>query len=289
MTGLDLKPNVLLIGDPRLGQFESILRIVRQSVGDQALRMADDCTQLQRVAREADRPPDLIVVLQVSPDQYSIADANQLISRFPLARLLCCYGPWCDSDGRTRAIWPLAVRVHPASFAARFAHELALLAGIPLGALSRTAASSKIATPARKRDQPLPLTASRSEIFEFDFGRQPNRFPEALTVAIVSPDLRWREMLAAALAQRGANLTPDIKMAVVSVILFDADPWNARRASQLTTLRQRHPQAKLIICSGFPHAEFEMAARESGADNVWFKLEPLESLADQMIAAVERA
>ncbi|HEY3967791.1 MAG TPA: hypothetical protein VGM05_24730 [Planctomycetaceae bacterium] len=288
MAGFNSIPNVLIVGDPRLGQFESIVRTVRQSVGDQSLRRVDDCTQLQSVTGEADRPPDLIIVLQVWPDQYSVADANQLISQFPLARLLCCCGPWCDSDGRTRSIWPLAVRVHPASFAARFAHELALIAGFPREAHRRTAASSKIAGHAGKAGQPLPLTASRSEIFEFDFDRQPTPFSMELIVAILSPDWRWCEMLAAALGQCGADITSDTVSAGVDVILFDIDPWNPDRASQFAIIRQRHPHATLIACCGFPRADLETEMRKSGADNVWFKLESLESLADQMIAAVER-
>jgi hypothetical protein len=90
---------------------------------------------------------DLIIACQLWPDEYAPGDLRALLRAFPLARLVCCYGPWCASDGRTRDVWPLAVRV-PAEFAARRIDlELEVLAG----------------------DRwPLPLTASRDEIFAFD-------------------------------------------------------------------------------------------------------------------------
>jgi hypothetical protein len=64
-----------------------------------------------------------------------------------LARLICCYGPWCASDGRTRDVWPLSIRVPTALASRRIDLELEVLTGTRW---------------------PLPLTASRDEIFLFD-------------------------------------------------------------------------------------------------------------------------
>ena len=90
---------------------------------------------------------DLIVVCQHWPDEYASGDVRELLRAFPLARLVCCYGPWCASDGRTRDVWPLAVRVPAVDAERRIDLELEVLAG----------------------DRwPLPLTASRDEIFAFD-------------------------------------------------------------------------------------------------------------------------
>ena len=73
--------------------------------------------------------------------------ARPPLGAFPLARLVCGYGPWCASDGRTRDVWPLSIRV-PAELAPRrVTLELEVLAGTRW---------------------PLPLTASRDEIFLFD-------------------------------------------------------------------------------------------------------------------------
>jgi hypothetical protein len=87
---------------------------------------------------------DLIVVCQSWSDEYTAREVTALLSAAPLARLLCVYGRWCDSDGRTRNIWPLAVRVPAVEFEARLQREINVLEG---------------------RDAPLPLTATRTEIF----------------------------------------------------------------------------------------------------------------------------
>jgi hypothetical protein len=88
-----------------------------------------------------------VIVCQHWPDEYTAAEVRQMLGAFPLARLICCYGPWCASDGRTRDVWPLSVRV-PAEFAPRRIDlELEVLA---------------------EARSPLPLTASRDEIVLFD-------------------------------------------------------------------------------------------------------------------------
>ena len=91
--------------------------------------------------------PDLIVICQQTPDEYAAAEVHALLTAFPLSRCVCGYGRWCASDGRTRDTWPLAVRVPAESAARRIDIELEVIAGTRA---------------------PLPLTASRDEIFLFD-------------------------------------------------------------------------------------------------------------------------
>lgn len=91
--------------------------------------------------------PDVVLICQHWPDEFTQHDVRRLLTAFPLARLACCYGPWCESDGRTRDIWPLSVRVPVRCAAGRIARELEVLAGLRAS---------------------LPLTASRDEIFLFD-------------------------------------------------------------------------------------------------------------------------
>jgi hypothetical protein len=91
--------------------------------------------------------PDLVVICQHWPDEFTERDVRRLLTLYPLARLTCCYGPWCQSDGRSRDIWPLAVRVPAAAAPDRLRRELDVIAG---------------------RTRPLPLTASRDEVFLFD-------------------------------------------------------------------------------------------------------------------------
>jgi hypothetical protein len=91
--------------------------------------------------------PDLVVVCQHWPDEFTERDVRRILTRYPLARLTCAYGPWCQSDGRSRDIWPLAARVPAADAPNRLRRERDVIAGCI---------------------RPLPLTASRDEVFLFD-------------------------------------------------------------------------------------------------------------------------
>jgi hypothetical protein len=91
--------------------------------------------------------PELVIVCQHWPDEYSRTDVQRLMALFPLGRLVCCYGLWCESDGRTRDAWPLSVRVPVRCAAERIRRELEVLTGVR---------------------PPLPWTASRDECFLFD-------------------------------------------------------------------------------------------------------------------------
>src|SRR6266478_2313160 len=96
-------------------------------MGVNAVLLGTDLVGVRRLAGGEGWHPDLIVVLQSWSDQFSESDVHDLIAHCPLARIVCCFGPWCDSDGRTRSIWPLAVRVPVAAASTRLERELALL------------------------------------------------------------------------------------------------------------------------------------------------------------------
>jgi hypothetical protein len=141
-------PNLLVIGD----LFSPTMTPVRQCV-EKLVETRCDAHFLKGIPQSAVGPagedwfPDLVIACQHWPDEYTERDVLRLIGLFPLARIACCYGPWCQADGRRRDIWPLAVRVPVELAAERIDRELEVLAG---------------------RRRPLPLTASRDEVFLFD-------------------------------------------------------------------------------------------------------------------------
>src|SRR5690349_2601281 len=63
--------------------------------------------------------PDLIVVAQQRPEEFTLPDVRRLQARYPLARCVCCCGAWCESDGRNSTLWPDAVRVPARTAGAR--------------------------------------------------------------------------------------------------------------------------------------------------------------------------
>lgn len=90
---------------------------------------------------------DFILILQHWPDQYAAQQIESLIDRYPLSRIICCYGPWCQSAARTRADWPLVWRVSDNQFALRFAGEIQNI---------------------QRGVSPLEKTAGYDEIFEYE-------------------------------------------------------------------------------------------------------------------------
>ncbi|MCA9079997.1 MAG: hypothetical protein KDA58_05530 [Planctomycetaceae bacterium] len=115
---------------------------------NQAVRTVEHWGTLgDALAAEVTAAPDLVLVCQHWSDEYRTDEVEQLLATCPLARVICCYGPWCASDGRTRNVWPLALRVPVEQAAMRIEAERLVALGLRA---------------------PLPCTATVEEIFAFD-------------------------------------------------------------------------------------------------------------------------
>lgn len=170
--------------------------------------------------------PDLVVVLQNSPDEFSAADIHRLSQHAPLARWVVCFGPWCESDGRTRDLWPLAVRVPRRSARSRLLQEQQVLGN---------------------SHEPLPLSASREEIFPFDHSPL-GRTDVAATIAVCSPDAAYARYLNELLTSSGHRVTtvPNDFDANIDWILYDVDPPTPARMTELGSLIQRFGAARVL-------------------------------------------
>ncbi len=262
MTKLPL--NLLLLGDAADGDFKAIVEDVRAAVDSDALRMAVDLPALQRLIAIERWFPDLIVVLLAWPDEFSEAEVYELLALCPLARVVCCFGPWCDSDGRTRTIWPLAVRIPLADSPARLARELALFED------------------QESPDRPLPMTASRAEIFASDFQPLQRQQQSLAVAAVVSPDRHFCQMLESTLTTAGVQICKVSESDRAACIIFDADLWNAERQSALETICRARSTAKFVAATGFLRPDLDAALRRAGADEVWSKVSPLQQLASHL-------
>lgn len=215
--------------------------------------------------------PDLVIVCQHWPDEYTIADVRQLVACAPMARLICCYGPWCESDGRNRETWPTGARIPAMLVAGRLGREIDVLLGCR---------------------SPLPLTASRDETFEFNLCNHDSKKGHSpRTIQIRTPDReleRWLGELvtfaghecASATAERTPNLATD-------VILWDLDPWDARRLAdefrQIQSDFAPENEAPAIIgLMGLPYPEDLVAAKSFGMKTILHKLAP----SDEIVAAL---
>lgn len=141
-------PNVLVVGDADHTEFSRVRDWLRRLPSDAVLRFArglmGDCDDNST----SPGAPDFVIVCQSWPDEFSASEVSAALGCWPLALWVCCYGAWCSSDGRTRSIWPISVRVPIEEAEQRLNHVWQVLT--------------------EHRGEPLPLTASRDEAFEFD-------------------------------------------------------------------------------------------------------------------------
>ncbi len=255
------------------------LELVRVHDLKAALRRLDDS-----------RPTDLVVVCQWWPDEFTAEDVDALLGRAATARVVCCYGPWCESDGRRGTPWPAALRVPARRAAERILRELDVLAG------RRTA---------------LPATASRDETAAFDLdadGTEPASSSEnsggrardwgprlvgSLTVLVCSPDAALRELLLVTVERQVGGLAaswsvraaPPTSVGRADLVVWDLDPWCELTERRLLEFKKAWPKAGVVGVTGEP-ATADLAREVSWATDF---VVPKDGLHDQLPKVLGRA
>lgn len=245
-------PTVLVLGDTDRAEMTPIVAWMKNQVLPAARAFhAGDVPEIHRLF-SGDLFPDLIVVLQSWSDQYSATDIQHLLSFAPLARLLVCYGSWCESDGRNRNRWPLSVRVPVWAAVQRIEREWRLIT-------DSTATS------------PLPWSASREEVFAADHSALSivsDWTGRTQTFLIESPDIHYLSSVHDLLSAMGHHQD----LSNPGLILFDADPWNNTRCNKLNELRKQFPHAQFAILTNcIDHSSFA-EFRKLGFDQIIHKL-----------------
>ena len=192
--------------------------------------------------------PDLVVVIQSRPDQYSASEAQQLLSHLPLTRLIVCHGPWCSGDGRNRDIWPLATRISHTGFFARLADEIEALAGF---------------------SNALPWTAGRDEIAAAELST-PTLQPEPrFTFFLDSADAQFQRMFASQLLALGGHA---VALQDTDVLLIDIDPWSTAMSQHIAGLISRATACRTFLLTGSPDAIPSEVVEGAGPTSVIDKL-----------------
>jgi hypothetical protein len=230
-------------------------------------------------ARLTDVGPDVAVFCQSTPDEWSPGEVDEVIGAWPLTRILCCYGSWCDSDGRTRSTWPFALRVPVAQAAAQLQREL------------RALASGQCAAPP---------TASREEAFAWFYAESPSESPPAsararVEVLVVTPDRAYAEALCALCTAEGWPVrwiappllpTSPPGSDASRVVLWDVDPLprdSSGLARSMTSVKERTSAAAVVALTGFPRAEVTERLSAAGARAVVPKLAPAATLRECLL------
>ncbi len=116
--------HILLVGDTTRGEFRGArdcldsCGVVRQAAG------ADQAAELMA----GEFLPDVIVVAQAFPGQFSHQAIDRLRRLAPLARVVGLMGTWCEGEMRSGTPWPAVVRTYWHQWSARSQRELRDLA-----------------------------------------------------------------------------------------------------------------------------------------------------------------
>jgi DNA-binding NarL/FixJ family response regulator len=252
--------SVLLIGSTRRSEFREA-RAVLDGLGQVAV--AVDAASARSFLAEGSLAPDVIVVAQSYPGQFSPEAIDQLHRAAPLARVLALLGSWCEGETRTGQPWPGAIRTYWHEWPARVAQEIARLRG---GASSTWS---------------LPVTASEEERFLL-LADEPVSPREGL-IAISTPDFEMHDWLRAACVRRGYTtewLLPRRPRHVEGAIaaVFDGDHCRGREAEPLRRLAAALGRVPLIALLDFPRVGDRARARAAGARAVLSKPFLLEDL-----------
>lgn len=255
---------LLLIGDSSAAEFDGVSALVTQMFGEHCItRWNATCIRVGDRRIDLATEPDVVLVLQREPDEYTSSQVLALIDRFALARLVVCFGPWCDSAGRTRQLWPPGTRVSPWALRERLAHEIDVVAG---------------------NSAPLPLTAGRDESYAFDFSgpAQPPRRP--LSVKIRTPDPAIREWLQDSLMEVGHQICSS-PADQTDVLLWDIDPGVPSLCDEIVDYRQQRSHVAIVGISAAPRPQTQQRLQAAGMFAVIDKLMPFSAVCDVLACA----
>jgi CheY-like chemotaxis protein len=206
---------------------------------------AIDCDPVQE--------PELIVCGQSYRGQFSPNEIQRLESKFPLARVICLLGSWCEGETRSGSPVPGVERWYADQFVDRMVGE-----ELGLGIA------------------PQPATATNEERWlSIRSAPQPTD-GQAKTIVVFSRDEQLAEAIATACRATGRRSLwtfPDVKFATADpcIMVYDADPDPGRRTAELRQIKRSWPASPVVALVDFPRAEEHRDVLGLGADAVMSK------------------
>lgn len=116
---------ILLLGDTERTEFRDA-RLCLDRWG--TIRRCGEIDAAAAMLTEGEVVPDVIVVAQAFPGQFSHEAIDRLRRLAPLARIVGLMGSWCEGEMRTGLPWPGVVRTYWHQWASRCDRELRRLA-----------------------------------------------------------------------------------------------------------------------------------------------------------------
>jgi CheY-like chemotaxis protein len=199
---------------------------------------------------EGNAQPDVIVVAQAFPGQFSHRMLDQLRRLAPLARVVGLMGSWCEGEMRTGSPWPGAVRTYWHQWTARCNRELRQLADG--GCCSWT----------------LPPTATEEERLLVD---AKERWPPCQGLVIIcGRSLETADWLSAACRSRGFATVwqrPPVtaKIEGAKAAIFDGAQLSEEQCGDLHRLATSLEPVPVVALLAFPRVEDHRRALSAGA------------------------
>jgi DNA-binding NarL/FixJ family response regulator len=266
--------SILLVGSTRRSEF----RQARAALDNQGRVVAVANVEAAAEAMAAGGlAPDLIIVAQSFPGQFSSASIDRLRRLAPLARLLGLLGTWCEGETRTGQPWPAAIRIYWHEWQSRVEQEIARL---------REGTCSTWA---------LPITASEEERLLL-LADEPLAGREGL-IAVWTPHFDMQDWLRAACKRRGYEtvwIEPHRPMPTLNATaaIFDGNECRGREAQSLRRLADALGPVPIIALLEFPRVDDHTRALAAGARAVLSKPLLIEDLfwqIDQLVDAPPHA
>ena len=255
---------VLFVGDAERSEFREACSALDASgcvvrVGDAA--SAEELLRDDRIA------PEVIVLAQAYPSQFSHDAVDRLRRLAPLARIVGLLGSWCEGEMRTGKPWPATLRMYWHQWPAGCDQQFARM---------RQGACSTWALPITATDEERLLLAA-----EQPTTTEPRATGQGL-IAIFTPRFEMQDWLSSACRERGYStvwLRPPRPARVegAAAVLFDATDCRGEELVALQNLATSvnptgdAPGVPIIALLDFPRIEDARRALSAGAAAVLSK------------------
>ncbi len=251
---------VLFVGDAERSEFREARAALDVSG---CVICVGDATSAENALRDGRIAPEVIVLAQAYPSQFSHEAVDRLRRLAPLARIVGLLGSWCEGEMRTGKPWPATLRLYWHQWPAGCDQQFSQM---------RQGACSTWALPITATDEERLLLAAEGPTAKTGQG----------LIAIFTPRYEMQDWLSSACRARGHStvwLRPPRPARVEGAVavLFDgtdcrAEEWVALK--DLTTAVSPLPGAPnvpIIALLDFPRIEDQRRALSAGAAAVLSK------------------
>jgi DNA-binding NarL/FixJ family response regulator len=263
-----MRLSILLIGDINRAEFREAPEAARRLAD--LLGVADAEAAADAIA-SGRTTPDLIVVAQAFPGEFSAASIERLRRLAPLARVVGLLGPWCEGETRTGKPWPAAIRVYWHQWLPRAEEEFRHLG-------SGQTSNWSLPTTASEEER---LLAMAAQPWQQRRGRVAIRSPWAEMCAWLADACRLRGYTPVRLSAAAGQCA---RIAAADALLFDGTDCQDHELVELARLAASVRTAPVVVLLDFPRVEDRDRALAAGAAAVLAKPLLLEDLFWQLDA-----